>query len=191
MNEDKKDITQVESTPKKGKKKAIAAALILLLGGSLAFAAYSNANKTQAPEQKPETPGYKIEDDLNDGMLEGMTREEIQEELNRRVEEGMVQIKLNSSPTVYKDQILNLDFENVPGNGTKGLQITIVIDGEDQPIYESGVVPSNKHIKEAKLNRELPEGEYDAIGTVTTVDTETMQAKGKTNFEMKLYSVLE
>lgn len=163
-------------------------ALTLLLAGGIFYT--TSQNKSE-PGIEPETPGYKLEEDLNEGMLEGMSKEDIQEELNRRVEEGMVQIKLNSSPTVYKDQILNLDFENVPGNNNKGLQISIVLDGEEEPIYESGVVPSNKHIKEAVLNRELPEGEYNALATVTTVDTDTMQAKGKTNFQMKIYSVLE
>lgn len=189
MNENETKDVQKESKNNQGLKKGLAAGMILLL--ALALGYYSIQKPQSSEEPKQETLGYTFEDDPNDGMLEGMSREEIQEELNRRVEEGMVQIKLNSSPTIYKDQILNLDFENVPENGKKGLQITITIDGEEEPIYESGVVPSNKHIKEATLNRELPVGEYPAIGTVTTVDTETMQAKGKTNFEMKLYSVNE
>lgn len=113
------------------------------------------------------------------GQLEGKSNEEIQEMLNRQVEEGMFNISIagvvefenGTSPG-------NWEIENVPGNRYL-MQVTVTRDDNGEVIYESGIIDPNYHIQRAPLAYDLPAGNYDCTAVFSALDPETEEMVGQ------------
>lgn len=113
------------------------------------------------------------------GNLPGRTQEEIQAELDKIVEEGMFNISVASIVTVKAgDDEALVRIENIAANH-HNMTVTITLDGETEPIYESAGLAPGQYIEYAQLNRILPAGEYKATVLFTAHDTDDLSRVGQ------------
>ena len=113
------------------------------------------------------------------GQAPYKTDEEKQAELDRVVEEGMLNISIasviefengTSEGTAY--------IENVPSNKYV-MKVTITLDSNDEVVYESGGIKPDSHIDNIKLNKDLDAGTYPATATFTAYDPDTLEEVGQ------------
>ena len=113
------------------------------------------------------------------GNLPGRTQEEIQAELDKIVEEGMFNISIASIVTVKAggDEAL-ARIENIAANH-HNMTVSITLDGETEPIYESAGLAPGQYIEYVKLSRKLAAGEYNATALFTAYDTDDLKQVGQ------------
>lgn len=137
-----------------------------------ANAAGSIGNIEQVTEIKTEKQVFDLTVDENakQGQIEYRTDEEIQAELNRLVEEGMMTISINLRP-VFADGQSNghLRIENVPNN--KCSQVVEIYRADtNEMIYESKQIPVGGCVDYDRLLVDLDAGEYPCVAYVCSVD---------------------
>ena len=107
------------------------------------------------------------------GQLDGKTKEEIQAELDKIVEEGMFNISIArvvELPTGNSEGEFRI--ENSPANHYN-MQVDIARSDTGETIYSSDILEPNYHIQYAKLDEVLPAGTYNCIATFHALDPET------------------
>ncbi len=113
------------------------------------------------------------------GQAPYKSQEEVQAELDRIVEEGMLNISIASviefadgtSPgTAY--------IENVPGNHYV-MQVDIVLDETGETIYRSGGLKPDSYIEKIALSQDLDAGSYAATATFHALDPDTLDEVGQ------------
>lgn len=113
------------------------------------------------------------------GQAPYKTQEEIQAELDRTVEEGMLNISIASvidfesatSPgTAY--------IENVPSN-IYNMQVRITEDATGDVLYESGILQPNQYIEDIVLAKALSSGSHPATATFIALDPTTYDEVGQ------------
>jgi hypothetical protein len=120
------------------------------------------------------------------GELTQRSEEEIQEELNRKVQEGMIRISMNTSPvfasgTAKGDlNIVNYDTNNYPQ------MVYIVRKDTGEEIYRSGGIAVGSKIEYAALDVDLPAGTYDCVAYFNNVDMETGDILGTAGAEITI-----
>jgi hypothetical protein len=138
---------------------------------------------------KPDDTPNILEDSVKAelGQLDNKSEEEIQEELNRVVEENMFHIAINGYP-VFEDGESEgtLEIENVPSNNYS-MNVQITLQDTDELIYESGILKPNYHIQTDKLSKDLDKGEYPCNVTFTAYDTDSQQEVGSTGTQITIY----
>ena len=103
----------------------------------------------------------------------------IQEELNKVVEEGMFNISIASVVTVDENGADAMArIENIAANHHH-MKVTITLDGETEPIYESAGIAPGQYIEHVKLNRTLSAGTYSATALFTAYDMESLSQAGQ------------
>lgn len=113
------------------------------------------------------------------GILPGRSEEEIQEELNKVVAEGMFNISIASVVTVEKNsEEAMARIENIAANHHH-MKVFITLDGEDEPIYESAGLAPGQYLEYIKLKRPLPAGTYSATAMFTAYHTEDLSQAGQ------------
>lgn len=119
-----------------------------------------------------------------EGQIEGRPVEEIQEELNRMVEEGMINISMNLNP-VFKDGtsegnllIMNEEINRHPQ------VIEIYRKDTEELIYKSGLIPVGSRVETGKLLVDLDAGEYSCVAYFNSVDENTGELLGKAGAEI-------
>lgn len=121
------------------------------------------------------------------GILPGMTEAEIQEELNRVVEEGMLNISIAS----------DISFEDGKAKGKANIynteanhyifKVAITLDDSGETVYESGGIRPGQYIEYIKLADSLEAGEYPATATFTAYTQDTLQIAGSAAAQVTLY----
>lgn len=113
------------------------------------------------------------------GQAPYKTDEEKQAELDRVVEEGMLNISIasviefangTSEGTAY--------IENVPSNKYV-MKVTITLDSNNEVVYESGGIKPDSHIDTIKLSKDLEAGTYPATATFTAYDPDSLEEVGQ------------
>lgn len=159
-----------EETKPRGKKTRIiiAIAVILLLLCCVGLFMYSSKSGVFKSDNRLEAA---VAAQL--GQLDGKSEAEIQEELNRVVEEGTMSISINVNP-VFKNGTSEgtLEIENSPSNHYAQI-ISITVDETGEEVYNSGLIMPNYHIQTDKLSKALSAGTYDCTATFTAYDTST------------------
>jgi len=94
------------------------------------------------------------------GMLPGMSADEIQAELNRRVSEGELAISINSV----------LEFETGASEGLLRIEnseknhytmvVEMYLNDTGERIYQSGGIKPGYFLEKARLDQPLPKGDY-------------------------------
>ncbi len=121
------------------------------------------------------------------GQLDGKTEAEIQEELNRVVEEGMFHISINPEPIFANGTAEgNLEIENVPNN-LYLMRVEIILDDTGETIYSTKYIEPNMHIQSAALDVELEAGEYPATAVFYAYDQETLTEMGNVSCQLTIY----
>lgn len=113
------------------------------------------------------------------GQLDNKSVEEIQAELDRIVEEGMMQISI-ASMVEFADGTSEgeLRIENAPSN-KYAMQVDIKRNDTGEVIYTSDVLDPNYHIQFAPLDVDLPAGTYDCIATFHALEQGSHEEKGQ------------
>ncbi|WP_308753600.1 hypothetical protein [uncultured Anaerotruncus sp.] len=167
-----------EKTKKNGNAvKWVFLVIILILMGVIAWLLLRPAEK---PAGLARAAGAQL------GQLEGKTEEQIVEELNRIVEEGMFNISINTQPEFPDGSSPgNLCIENSPANHYL-MVVEITLGDTGETVYTSGALEPNYHIQEAKLDRPLAKGTYPATATFFAYTVDTQELVGTAAAEMQL-----
>lgn len=173
------------------KKALLVAGAVLVVGLLLASLWWVQSGRTSpfAPEESPMgTPptGIQMDENVQEGGLTLKSKEEIQEELNRKVEEGMINISMNTSP-VFEDgkakgdlMIVNSERNNYPQ------VVYIVLKDTQEEIYRSGAIPVGSKIEYAPLDVDLDPGVYDCVAYFNNVDVESGAYLGTAGAEIQI-----
>ena len=139
-----------------------AAALLLAVGAAVAFAGGDDWFDPNAEQ----------------GFYEGKTEEEIQEDLNRVVGEGMMNISI-AGTIRFEDggRVGIARFENIQANHVDQ-KLTITLADTGEVIYESGAVAPGYYIEAIEINRDLEPGVYEAVATFQGYDPQTHEPAG-------------
>lgn len=113
------------------------------------------------------------------GQLDNKSVEEIQAELDRIVEEGMMQISI-ASVAEFADGASEgeLRIENAPSN-KYAMQVDIKRKDNGEVIYTSDVLDPNYHIQFAPLDVDLPAGTYECIATFHALEQGSHEEMGQ------------
>lgn len=171
---------ETDALQKKRKKRRLVLLLILLLvllgfGGCRAWHYFK--------EEAPLIAAQK-ELDAELGLMPGMTPEEIQDRINRHVEEGRFNASMNGNPVFENGNSKgNLHIENIPGN-RYAFTVSIEVTNVDRSLYPdaakyigrkiltTGLLEPGSYLMEKKLDVALPAGEYDCLATFTAYTSE-------------------
>ena len=144
--------------------------LLLLSGVLYYFLAY-------VPNQSKNIVGGKREAEALQGSLNLMTEAEVQDELNRIVEEGMFRISIASTIVAWEDGTAQVRIENNENNRYV-MQVSIYLDETGEEIHATDLIDPGYYIAETVLDKPLERGEYDATAIFTALYPETEEIVG-------------
>ncbi len=131
-------------------------------------------------------PGIVYDLNAEEGGWDQMSEEEITAALNSKVDEGMINISMNTSP-VFSDGtakgslwIVNELINNYP----QKVEIYLV-DG-DELIYTSGAIPVGSKIETDRLDKELEAGTYECLAMFHNLDPITGESLGSAGAKIKI-----
>ena len=139
------------------------------------------------PEIKPNNrPIFDLTQDSNaqEGDFERKSQEELQEELNKKVEEGMMNISMNLNPIFENGTsegnllIMNEEINRYPQI------IEIYRKDTNELIYKSGLIPVGSRVEYGKLIVDLDAGEYPCVAYFNGVNPESGVLMGKAGAEI-------
>lgn len=158
----------------------IAGIIVIILLALLLFKSCSGEETPDIPADTSGTtdttqtgPGITYDDSAVVGGWTEADADEIIAALNEKVEQGMINISMNTTP-IFSDgtaegnlMIVNEGVNNYP-------QVVEIIRNDTQEkIYKSGAIPVGSKIEKAKLTTDLPAGEYDCTALFYNVDPDT------------------
>lgn len=149
---------------------AIIAIVILLVALGLCIALLvgkSNGGQGANPDDEV-TPAAAA---LERGFVNEEAAGDIMEEMTEKVAEGMFECKMTTS-WVFKDADSvspNAYVANVESN-LHTIYFDVYLDGTDELVYSSPLLPVGTEFQEVKLEKKLPAGEYNAVVMYTLVD---------------------
>lgn len=160
-------IQKINKADSKGMSKqgifALVLAMALCFSGAL-FGCSSQDSSSQQPQ---------------DGQASYKSEQEKQDELNRKVEEGMLDISIASVIDFEDGNSFGVaNIENVPGN-IYDIKVTIEEEDTGDVLYKSDTIKPNQYIEKIKLGKDLPAGTYPAIATFTAYNQETGDEEGE------------
>lgn len=130
--------------------------------------------------------GIVWDSNAEEGGLVAKSKEEILAELNAKVEEGMINISMNTSP-VFKTGTDKGNLLIVNSNKNNYPQVVyILLQETGEEIYRSGGIPVGSKIEYAALNKDLEPGVYDCLACFNNVDPETGTMLGEARAEIKI-----
>lgn len=165
---------------KKGKKKWLLLLIFLFcivlgIGGYYAYRYFT----VEAPFQ-----AMQKELDADIGIMPGMTDDQIQDRLNRYVEEGRFNVSMNGTPTFKNGKSKgNVNIENIPGN-RYAMAVTITVTNVDterfpgaapyigQEVLKTGLMEPGTYLSDKQLDVDLPAGVYDCMARFTAYTSE-------------------
>ena len=108
-----------------------------------------------------------------EGGWDNLSPEEIAERLNQKVEEGMINISMNTAP-YFEDgkaegnvMIVNESINNYPQ------QVEFIRNDTGEQVYQSNAIPVGSKIERAALDVELPAGTYECTAMFHNLDPES------------------
>lgn len=126
---------------------------------------------------------------LERGFVDTKNAEEVVSEMANKVEEGMFECKMTTTWTFDNADAVspNAYVANVESNRNT-LYFDVYLDGTDEAIYSSPLLPVGTELQNIKLEKELPAGEYGATVVYTLVNDEYEEVSA-VGFKIKIYMV--
>ena len=152
--------------------------ILILLIAILAALSLRGCSADAAAKEDSFTSGLVYDSGAVVGGWDEADTESIVASLNEKVEEGMINISMNTSPVFANGtsegnlMIVNEEINNYP----QIVEITRNDTGE--VIYRSGGIPVGSKIETAKLAVDLPAGTYECTAMFHSVDPETGASLG-------------
>jgi len=146
--------------------------LILLIGAGI-FLAVKLMHKPADAALADSKSGIIYDSSAVEGGWDNLSPEEIAERLNQKVEEGMINISMNTAPYFENGtaegnlMLVNESINNYPQ------KVQIVRNDTGEQIYESGAIAVGSKIERAKLDVVLPAGTYECTAYFSNLDPET------------------
>lgn len=132
----------------------------------------------------PLAGGLQMDENSEEGGLVQRSQEEIQEELNRKVAEGMINISMNTNPVFPSGTekgnllIVNSEVNNYP-------QIVYIVRKDTgEEIYRSKGIAVGSKIEYAALDVPLPAGTYECVAYFNNADPQTGAILGTAGAEI-------
>ena len=111
---------------------------------------------------REDTDPLALDDNATMGVLPGIDMAERQAQLQEQLDESMIAFSINGSPVFANGGAEgNLMLEN-PANNAKLLVVEIYMDETQELIYQSKALPVGSYIENARLDKVLEAGEYQA-----------------------------
>lgn len=127
-----------------------------------------------------------FDDDATFVSFEGMTDEEINDELNRQVDKGMMNIQIASTITFQDGSSEGAArIKNTEAN-ERDMKVVITLDSTGEVVYESGAIGPGQGIEKIRLATSLPEGSYKATAMFTGYNLETHKEMGSAGAAINL-----
>lgn len=164
---------QTNSKKKKSKKGRVITitGIILLILMLLLLLTKCNHNDIPLPEQVKNV--FDLNSDENLTEKKELSKEEIEAELNKQVQDGMVNISMNLNPVFSSPNSEgNLMITNDESN--KYPQVVEIYKDKDL-IYRSGGIPVGGYLENAKLDKALETGKHNCTAYFISVDPETSE----------------
>ena len=161
---------------------ALLLVFILLLAGLL----YYFMVLEPAKHNKKEIKGGQREAAALQGSINVMTEEEIQEALANTIREGMFRISIASEIFAIEGGDAQVRIENNLSNRYI-MQVTIYRDDTGEEIYATDLIDPGYYILNAKLDVDVPSGEYDVTAVFTALYPDTEEIVGTAGANVKLY----
>jgi hypothetical protein len=121
------------------------------------------------------------------GILPNMSEEEIQAELDRVVQEGMLNISISSGITFNDGKSKGMaNIYNVEANKYI-FKVGIVLDDSNETVYESKGIRPGQYIQYIELDKDLDAGEYPATAVFTAYTQEDHKVVGNAAAQVVLY----
>ena len=118
-------------------------------------------------------PGIIYDSNAVEGGWNEADLDTIVEGLNEKVEEGMINISMNTSPSFENGSAAgNLMIVNEGVNRYPQV-VEIIRNDTNEQIYKSGAIPVGSKIESAKLNTVLSAGTYECTALFYNVDPDT------------------
>lgn len=164
------------------KKKWLKALIPLLIGSIVVISiVWGNSSKQKLPSNGTGLSGYVI----GEGMQPGLTSEQIQQMLDKQVDESQIAFSINSIPE-FNGKVGIIMFANPPYNA-HDIDLTVYLDGEE--IVKTGKIKPNQYIERIELIGEsLEKGEYVGTAVITAYHKDTGAVVGQANVEMDIIS---
>ena len=146
--------------------------LVLLVGAGI-FLAVKLLHKPADAALADSKSGIVYDSSAVEGGWDNLSLEEIAERLNQKVEEGMINISMNTAPYFENGtaegnlMLVNESINNYPQ------KVQIVRNDTGEQIYESGAIAVGSKIERAKLDVVLPAGTYECTAYFHNLDPET------------------
>ena len=112
----------------------------------------------------------------------------VMDQMRQEVEEGMFQCEMSMKWTFdnWKAESLDAYVANSVNN-SHPIYFDVYIDGIDEPVYMSPVLPVGTNITNIKLNKELDAGTYEATVMYTLLeDIETQEEMSRAGFVIQI-----
>ena len=148
---------------------AITISVIML---TIAFMLLITSGNT--PAKSDTGTDFMLDPFLSNGLKQSMTEQQIQDALNRQMEDGMITISMNSNPVV-SNGYANLNIFNDTQN--KLPQIVEIYE-ESSLIYKSGGIPVGSRIDSAPLSVSLSPGNHNCTAYFNAVNPQTGEYVG-------------
>ena len=146
--------------------------LVLLVGAGI-FLAVKLLHKPADTALASSKSGIIYDSSAVEGGWDNLSPEEIAERLNQKVEEGMINISMNTAPYFENGKaegnvmIVNESINNYPQ------QVEFIRNDTQEVIYQSKAIPVGSKIEHAALDVELPAGTYECTAMFHNLDPET------------------
>lgn len=170
-----------KQAPKNRKKALLIAAAVLVLlalaGGLVWFFTRPKLD---------DTTQYWFDKAAEDGTLAGKTPQELQGMLDDIMEQGMVNVSMNSY-VIFEDGTSegSLGVENIKENRYY-IRVILTNDADGSVLYESAGIKPGQYIDKITLNQDLPAGEYQCTATEYVTDPETLEDVGQVQVKVKV-----
>lgn len=148
--------------------------MVLLFALCLAaWVAFHSGQKATAEADPASSASLVYDDSAQTGGWESLSQEELEEALNQQVEDGYINISMNTSP-VFADgkaegnlMIVNETINRYPQ------QVVITRNDTGETIYTSGAIPVGSKIESHTLDVELDAGTYECTAMFHSLDPDT------------------
>ena len=186
MNSDMENNMETNLEEKKKKRRwlpFLILFLILLLAGGCVVG-YRCWKEAMRPKSK-----YEADMNALAGFLPGKTKEQIEAELNRIIEEGRFNASINSE-MVLENGKMNVHIENVPANNYDMLvdvYLYPVLNSTENPelIYQSKIVKRGFYIDTADASTTVEPGVYDGLAVFHAImPDDTQEEVGQTALQV-------
>ena len=157
---------------KSAKIVGIVIGILLVIAIILGLLRGCDGNQTTDPSGTTD-PGIVYDDNAIEGGWDESDTDKIIENLNKKVEEGMINISMNTSPNFANGtssgnlMIVNESINHYPQ------VVEITRNDTNEVVYKSGAIPVGSKIETAKLTADLDAGTYECTAMFYNVDPST------------------